>query len=552
VDEQRIAASDIQDRLLAELGSKGHEPGLVHKYKYTPHIAMTVDSEALNALLSSEHTVSVEEDILLAPTLNWSVPRIGATQLHTANVKGTGMTVAILDTGVDKAHSFLQDSVVSEACYSTNDQSQGSTSLCPGGLEESTAPGSAMPCGGTYSSSDCGHGTHVAGIVAGRSGVAGSPGPGVAPEASIIAVQVFSRFGSDIGAWYSDVLKGLERVYELRSTYAIASVNMSLGGGQYFEPCDTHSLKGSIDNLRAAGIATIVATGNDGYCGSMAAPACISSAISVGATESSDTDAVAYYSNSAPFMSLLAPGSGIRSSVPGGTYSDKDGTSMATPHVAGAWALMKQVFPAATVAGILDSFALTGVTVTDAGCPSVTKQRINVYEAYNLMDFKAEGTVGTQIIIPTSAFRTKKGKVWIGGAAAKIITWDGSSVTCEIKKPLPPGPYDIMVKSSGSKGTPPITFPEGFVMMAPEIEAVNPSSGTEGTEVTISGNYFNIKKGKVYLGDKKGKVLSWGMDTATGQSTIVFLMPKGLEPGPYPLRVSNKVGTSESFLFTVD
>ena len=66
----------------------------------------------------------------------------------------------------------------------------------------------------------------------GEAGILGSPGPGVAPEAGIIAIQVFSRDG-DVwpGAWSSDLIKGLERVYELRNTYTIASVNMSLGGG---------------------------------------------------------------------------------------------------------------------------------------------------------------------------------------------------------------------------------------------------------------------------------------------------------------------------------
>ena len=62
---------------------------------------------------------------------------------------------------------------------------------------------------------------------------------------------------------------------------------------------------------------------------------------------------------------------------------------MATPHVAGAWALMKQEYPAATVDEILSAFTSTGQSVTDQGCTSVTKQRINVYEAYNLMSNNA-------------------------------------------------------------------------------------------------------------------------------------------------------------------
>ena len=101
----------------------------------------------------------------------------------------------------------------------------------PGGEEESDRWDRQCPMGVLYPSGECNHGTHVAGIVAGRSGVSGSPGPGVAPEADIIAIQVFSRvLVTALVHGTSDIMKGLERVYELRNTYSIASVNMSLGG----------------------------------------------------------------------------------------------------------------------------------------------------------------------------------------------------------------------------------------------------------------------------------------------------------------------------------
>ncbi|OPY64696.1 MAG: Subtilisin E precursor [Syntrophorhabdus sp. PtaU1.Bin050] len=393
--DQRAMTAQVQDQLIAELAAAGHKPADVYKYQYVPYIAMTVDSAALDALLSSSDVETVEEDIPVPPSLDLSVPRIGATQLHTTNLTGTGVAVAILDTGVDKNHPFLQGAVVSEACYSTNNTASGVYSLCPGGVTESTAEGSALPYGGNCFSGGCGHGTHVAGIAAGRRGVNGSPGPGVAPGASIIAIQVFSRFNSDdscggagtapcVMSYTSDQIKALERVYALRSTYAIASANMSLGGGQYSANCDSDSRKSSIDNLRAAGIATVISSGNSYYCGYVGAPACISSAISVGATD--DSDAVAGYSNSASMVSVLAPGSSISSSIPvadGGGYQSWNGTSMAAPHVTGAWALMKQAFPTATVSNILARFTSTGLSVTDSGCTSVTKRRISVSEAYD-------------------------------------------------------------------------------------------------------------------------------------------------------------------------
>ena len=156
---------------------------------------------------------------------------------------------------------------------------------------------------------------------------------GVAKDATLIAVQVFSRFdnatycGSSapcILSFSSDQMQGLERVYALRTSLTIASANMSLGGGTYTANCDGDALKPSLDNLRAAGIAVAIASGNNGYTNAISAPACISSAISVGATCDSSNgyctgvDAVASYSNIASFISLLAPGSVVTSSVPAG------------------------------------------------------------------------------------------------------------------------------------------------------------------------------------------------------------------------------------------
>lgn len=392
--EQMGHIASAQEAALRDLA--GHKVLQRYKFRYTPYISMRVDGAALDALLASPNVLQVQGDKLSHPTLDLSVPRIGASTLHSSNTKGTGVTIAVLDTGVDKTHPFLPGSVVSEACYSSEGVIGGVTvtSICPGGVTESTAEGSAMPYGGSCPPPKCDHGTHVAGIAGGRASVSGSPGPGVAPEANIIAVQVFSRFDSetDCGAgnspcamaYDSDIIRGLERVYALRDTYAIASVNLSIGGVvAYSSACDTDPLKASIDNLRAANIATIISSGNDGYCGAISAPACISSAISVGATD--DADQVAYYSNSADFMSLLAPGSTINSSIPDSAYASWTGTSMAAPHVTGAWALFRQQSPNASVAEIVNAFQATGLSVTDSSCSSVTKKRIDVSEALSYL-----------------------------------------------------------------------------------------------------------------------------------------------------------------------
>jgi subtilisin len=364
------------------------------QFQFIPFLAMEISAEALETLRRSDEIVSIIEDEMQFPTLVQSIPILGGSAFGGANggtfggFSGAGRTVAILDTGVDKTHPFFNNRVVSEACYSTT--SATSTSLCPGGASSSTAPGSGLNC--SASIDGCDHGTHVAGIAAG-----GNPnilGNGVARNANIIAIQVFSRItncGSNPSpcttSVTSDTIAGLERVYALRTTFAIDSVNMSLGGGRYFNYCDTEqsAYKSIIDTLRAAGIATVIASGNDGYTDSVASPACVSSGISVGSTNDGDVlpvDFVSNFSNSAAILNLLAPGESILSSVPGGSYDDKDGTSMAAPMVAGAWAVMKQKFPTDTVPQILTRLKYSGIQVRDART-GLVKPRLKLDTALN-------------------------------------------------------------------------------------------------------------------------------------------------------------------------
>lgn len=185
---------------------------VIHEYDYIPFMAVEVDRAGFEALQNNPLVVGIEEDILMYPSLAQSVPLINADDVwNIAGYTGAGQVVAVLDTGVDKNHPALAGKVVSEACYSTTSTTSNppTTSLCPGGVLESTAPGSGLQC----SITGCDHGTHVAGIVAAN----GTLLKGVAKDANLIAIQVFSQVNSSsIGSWPSDQIKGLERVYELR------------------------------------------------------------------------------------------------------------------------------------------------------------------------------------------------------------------------------------------------------------------------------------------------------------------------------------------------
>lgn len=368
---QRLAIQDRASEIIAALS--GFNARENQRYQFIPYIALTVDVQALQVLAGNPMVTSIEEDSLAEPSLASSNEVIGSEIAWAAGYDGTGQTVAVLDTGVDKTHPWFTtggNKVVSEACYSTTAGT--STSLCPGGAASSTASNSGLNCAAGITG--CEHGTHVAGIVAGNNGA--GPEFGVARGANIIAVQVFSRF-DDLNAcdsptpcvlsYVSDQIAGLERIYALRNDFNIAAVNMSLGGGQFDNQatCDSANpaTKAAIDNLRSVNVATVIAAGNNTFRNSISSPGCISSAISVGAT--TDLDEVAGFSNMYQQLHLLAPGVSITSAVPGGGTGTWNGTSMATPHVAGAWAVLRQKTPQADVSDILYRLQVTGTAVDD-------------------------------------------------------------------------------------------------------------------------------------------------------------------------------------------
>lgn len=374
---------EAQRRQIAEVGQEvlGRlelpKAPTTHTFETLPFVVMEVDRATLEELRNSPDVVDIQLDEAVPPLLSESIPLIGADQAWAEGYEGFGQVIAILDTGIDKDHSFLTDKVVAEACFSTTGTM--SVSLCPDpdANGDQTGTDSGLNCDPAIT--NCDHGTHVAGIAAGKGGSTW----GVAREASLISVQVFSLFDSQCGtwglaapcvlSWSSDQLAALEWLYTQRGSYNLAAVNMSLGGGSYSEACDDDSRALAIENLRSVGIATVIAAGNSGLTGYLAAPACVSSAVSVGA--STDDDAVFESSNLATFLNLLAPGAQILSSVPNDAFATKEGTSMAAPHVAGAWAVLKSAAPAATLDEILQALSDTGVPIARDG---VTRPRIQV------------------------------------------------------------------------------------------------------------------------------------------------------------------------------
>lgn len=377
VARQRRAISRVQRGVLGRLPES--QARVVRAFETIPYVALEVDAAGLAALSRDPDVVQLEEDRIERATLSETVPLIRADAAEAAGFDGRDWAIAVIDTGVDASHPFLAGKVVSEACFSAGGD-------CPNGQTTQLGAGAGAPC--EYAGG-CDHGTHVAGIAAGS----GTARNGAAPKADVISLQVFSRFdGSDCAGagedpctatYVSDVTAALERVFALRDVFAIAAVNVSIGGSRAFasqSECDflDGARRQAMENLRSVGIPTVVSSGNGGAPSGLTSPACLSPAVSVGATD--DEDRVASFSNSAPYLSLLAPGVDVVSSIPGTGFAELQGTSMAAPHVAGAFAVLRQAAPGASLDTLQEALADGGVPITDPR-NGVTTPRVDVLGA---------------------------------------------------------------------------------------------------------------------------------------------------------------------------
>ncbi|MCW3841385.1 S8 family serine peptidase [Micromonospora yasonensis] len=255
-------------------------------------------------------------------TLDHSVPQIGAPAAYAAGFTGKGVTVAVLDTGVDVTHPDLAGRVAESRNFSE------------------------MPDADDM----VGHGTHVASIIAGSGAASGGKYRGVAPDATLLSGKVCEEFG----CYDSAILAGMEWAAAEKKADV---VNLSLGG---WNTPEVDPLEQAVQTLTAqTGTLFVIAAGNDGADGTVGSPATADDALAVGAVDRDD--ALAEFSSRGPRIGddalkpdITAPGVDIVAARAahgqigdpvGEKYVSLSGTSMATPHVVGAAALLAQQHP---------------------------------------------------------------------------------------------------------------------------------------------------------------------------------------------------------------
>ncbi|SES21898.1 S8 family peptidase [Salipaludibacillus aurantiacus] len=287
--------NEVNENVVKQAGGE-----VLHEYKYMPVLHVKIPERAAKALENNPNIDYVEKDeeVTATQSVPWGISHINAPTVHSWGNTGSGVKVAVLDTGI-ATHEDL--SIAGGVSYITSESS--------------------------YQDYN-GHGTHVAGTVAALDNSYGVIG--VAPSIDLYAVKVLDRNGSGS---HSSIAKGIE--WTVTNNMDIA--NMSLGA-----PTGSTTLRQAADYANSQGVLLIAAAGNTGTAG-ISYPARYSSVMAVGAVDSNNNRAsFSTYGNG---LEIMAPGVSVLSTYTSNRYVRLNGTSMASPHVAGVAALVKSEYP---------------------------------------------------------------------------------------------------------------------------------------------------------------------------------------------------------------
>lgn len=491
----------------------------VKDYPYLPLSLKRFKSlRSLKTFMASGNIKAVYVDRIMHKVLTQSLPLINQPVVSQVNYKGAGATVVVIDDGIDFTNSAFGPCTAVATPSATCRVVVANTIVNSGTVNTDTS-----------------HGTNVAAIVL-----------GVAPQAKVAAINVFNNNG---GAYTSDILSAINWAVANRSTYNIVAINMSLGASdKNTSPCQSNPFTSPIQRAKDAGINVVVAAGNDGYLDGISTPACAPAAISVGAVYDSNVGGLAYsscsdtttaadkvtcFSNSANYLTLLAPGALITAA--GITMA---GTSQASPHVAGAVAVLRSAFANETADQIQTRLSSFGKPVTDSR-NSIVKPRLDLSAAARpqndafsnptLMTGAAGSVSGTNILATAEG-----GEPAHAGLAAQNTVWLQWTA---------PASGQMMLAMNGSVVNPRLAVYTGSTIsaLAPKASIDNANSplyfqATANTQYNIALNTNQTDAGNYQL--------QWQLDTqANANLSVGFSGPNQqlalATPYLYTLSVSN-------------
>jgi len=414
---------------------------------------------------SSEEIEASTTQKNIASTHAWGVDKIDAPAVWEKGITGTGITVAVVDTGIDSTHPDLDDL---DDNPSTNDPK------VVGWVDYVNSQPSPYD--------DHGHGTHVSGTISGTG--ANGIQTGVAPGSNLIVAKVLDAYGS---GYLSNCILGFE--WGVNNGARIISFSSGLS-------VHDSAFGTAINNTVAAGVIPVIAAGNSGSdSGTILCPGDEINSCTVGATDSSDV--IAYFSSRGPVTldgqtyikpDVSAPGVAVTSTYPGGGYATWNGTSMATPHVSGTVALMLQNTPTLKPSDIEKKLESTAKDLGSTGKDNdYGSGRINASAAVGptsaMANFSAKPTEG---IVPSNVNFTDNSKR--SPTKWKWTFGDGTNST--VKNPTHKyskvGSYTVSLTATNAVGSTTLTKTKYIKVVTKPGAAFSASPTSEKAPVTVA------------------------------------------------------------------